>query len=376
MRFRQSWHLADIERWERVGWVTPSGAVAIRNDLAAQRSNLRFAGVLATLAAILIGFGAMSFVAANWQEMSKLARLGVIFAGLWATLGGAALLAHKGFARFAEAAMLTAVTIYGAGIMLIAQMYHMDGHPPDAVLLWAIGAVAAGLLAQSRSALAAALVLLLVWSGMESFGEGLYQRIHWGFLPAWGLVAAGFALTGWKPGINLLGLTMVVWLIESAAISDGTRLFNGGVENYNGRLALILIGTAAMFASDAARVWSKRWPDLPSSLMLQGAIVAFAGAYLMQMTAWRGNGILMFGILILAGILGVLALAWRNDFRGALWFAYAAFTVEIVTLYVTKIGTLLGSAGFFVGAGLIVAALAFAAHRLHAETSTRIGVRS
>ncbi len=34
-------------------------------------------------------------------------------------------------------AVLAGIALYGASIMLIAQMYHMDGNPPDAVLLWA-----------------------------------------------------------------------------------------------------------------------------------------------------------------------------------------------------------------------------------------------
>ena len=56
------------------------------------------------------------------------------------------------------------IAVYGAGIMLIAQMYHMEGNPPDAVLLWALGALLAAVLLQSNPALAATFVLLVVWS--------------------------------------------------------------------------------------------------------------------------------------------------------------------------------------------------------------------
>ena len=45
--------------------------------------------------------------------------------------------------------MLGGIAVYGASIMLIAQMYHMEGNPPDAVLMWALGALLAAVLVRS-----------------------------------------------------------------------------------------------------------------------------------------------------------------------------------------------------------------------------------
>ena len=39
------------------------------------------------------------------------------------------------------------IAVFGASIMLIAQMYHMEGNPPDAVLTWALGALLAAVAA-------------------------------------------------------------------------------------------------------------------------------------------------------------------------------------------------------------------------------------
>ena len=60
-----------------------------------------------------------------------------------------------------------------------------------------------------------------------------------------------------------------------------------------------------------------------------------------------------------------LAWAWRTENRTALWIAYAVFSVEIFSLYLKKIGTLLGTSLFFLVMGLIVAVLAVIAFRLH-----------
>src|SRR4029453_13697956 len=119
---------------------------------------------LAVLGAVLLGFAAMSFVAANWASMSKLARLALLFSGMWASYGLAAALFVRRLDGFAHAAVLLGIAVYGAAIMLIAQMYHMEGNPPDAVLMWALGALLATVLVRSNPALAATFVLLVVWT--------------------------------------------------------------------------------------------------------------------------------------------------------------------------------------------------------------------
>jgi uncharacterized membrane protein len=186
----------DLTRWQSAGWVSDAGATAIRAELAAAKAPIGAAGVLAILGAVLFGFAAMSFVAANWNDMSKLARLVLLVGALWAFYGGAAYLFARQLAVFANAAVLGGIAVYGASIMLIAQMYHMEGNPPDAVLMWALGALLAAVLLRSNAALAAAFVLLAVWTGME---RGINETAHWLFLLPWAATAAVAAWLAWPP---------------------------------------------------------------------------------------------------------------------------------------------------------------------------------
>src|SRR5688500_6869200 len=119
----------DLARWQSAGWVSEAGAAAIRAELAARKPALGAAGVLAILGAVLFGFAVISFVAANWDDMSKLARLVLLTAALWGCYAGAGWLFARGLAAFAHAAVLAGVAVFGASIMLVAQMYHMDGSP-------------------------------------------------------------------------------------------------------------------------------------------------------------------------------------------------------------------------------------------------------
>lgn len=362
--------LKDIERWQAAGWITQPGAAAIRTELEQRRSHIGLAHVLATLAAVLIGFGVMSFVAANWQEMSKLLRLAVIFFALWGAFAGAAALQRKGHEGFASALVLTGVAIFGAGIMLIAQMYHMDGHPPDAVLLWGIGGVATGLLTRSNPALAASLGLFVLWNAMEMGFGGPSTPINWGFLPAWAAVAAGYAMTRWRPGLHLLALAICYFIVNSAYLA-------GGYDKVQGHLTVTLIGSALVAVSMLFGEAIDRWRQISGAMLFYGFIMAFCGAFALQFVVDRpGAYTLFYGIIVLAAIVGVLVWAWRTDNRAVLWLAYLGFSIEIFSIYLKKVGTLLGTSGFFLATGLVFSALAYAAYRLHDQTTARKGAAS
>ena len=58
--------------------------------------------------------------------------------------------------------------VFGAGIALVGQMYHLGGDFAGGMLLWAMGALATAALTGSRGALAVALVAATIWSNMRS----------------------------------------------------------------------------------------------------------------------------------------------------------------------------------------------------------------
>jgi len=99
----------DLTRWREQGWIDDAGLNGIRADLAGRGRGIGLATTLAVLGAVLIGFAAMSFVAANWQEMPRLARLGLLVVALWGCYGLAGYLLTRGLEGFGHAAVLAAV---------------------------------------------------------------------------------------------------------------------------------------------------------------------------------------------------------------------------------------------------------------------------
>src|SRR4051812_6966025 len=122
------WLDEQLPAWLTQGVITPAQADLIRrlyppSDVALPWGMLIFSGI----GAIVIGLGVVLLLAYNWQLIPKFGKLGLIF--------GALLLAHWGGLRYlpapdwrrqlGEALSVLGTMLFGAGIWLVAQVYHI-----------------------------------------------------------------------------------------------------------------------------------------------------------------------------------------------------------------------------------------------------------
>ncbi|HAH10209.1 MAG TPA: hypothetical protein DCL48_08920, partial [Alphaproteobacteria bacterium] len=213
----------DLDEWIKRGLVPESSRAAILESAGAGQG-MSFASILGILGAILIGAAAMSFVADNWERMPKLARLMVLFGGMWLAFGLGWFLAH-GRPVLSQAFVLLGVLLFGANIMLVAQTYHINAHYPDGILLWAGGAMAAAALIPSRASLALAIGLGALWTHYEHFDFD--KALHWQYLGFWALGVATAIVLNWRPAIQLSAVALIYWAIIS---TEGLRLLLGWSE--------------------------------------------------------------------------------------------------------------------------------------------------
>ncbi|WP_072396649.1 DUF2157 domain-containing protein [Hyphomicrobium sp. CS1GBMeth3] len=343
----------DLTRWREAGWITPEGEAAIRRDVEKGGVHtIGLANALAILSAVLIGFAIMSFVAANWQDMPRIMRLGMLVAALWAAYGLAGFLARRGMPGFASAAILLGVAIFGGSIMLVSQMYHMDGNPADAVLLWAGGALLAGVVLRSNPSLAFAMVLVVYWGISEAIR---LERVFWPFLIPWALISAAFYWQRWRPGVHLSGIALTGFII-----SLGYRLNDGHAHGL-----VVAAGLVVMAASVAGERLKPELPALWAGVLNYGLIIAFAGLLALQFFEEpKLDVFILLAVLALALLIATIWWGLKAGNRGALWLGYTGFSIEVMAVYTKTIGTLLNSALFFLVAGLIVSGLAAVAYRL------------
>lgn len=108
--------------------------------------------IVVTIGAILVGFGFFSFIASNWQEMTKGAKVLIIVTTMTSSYIFGWFFREKWhYEKIGEALILLGTILYGAGIFLIAQIFHIRENWPDGFILWMIGIIVMALGAESFS---------------------------------------------------------------------------------------------------------------------------------------------------------------------------------------------------------------------------------
>jgi len=123
--------------------------------------------VLRAFGVLLFGAAVMLVVGHNWSDLARGERLATVVAGV-------ALLQGLGFwytfnARRTGSVLghLAGCLMFGAGIALVGQTYHMDAHSPDALLAWCLGTLPFALALESALLHLATIALASTWMIME-----------------------------------------------------------------------------------------------------------------------------------------------------------------------------------------------------------------
>lgn len=410
----------DINLWIERGWVTPANAEAILRQASTGVRARSMASVLAILGVVLIGFAAMSFVAANWNEISKLTKLVMIFAAMWAGYGAALLADRRNKPNFAQAALLLGLLFFGAAIMLIAQIYHIQSDDPGGILAWCLAALFAAALLPSRPALALGFLLAGVWT---AFTHDLdTNAVHWTFLLVW-IPAMWLTLAlSWTPAIHLGLLALVFWLgINATAFTQVFDLNNAGLLGAFGLMALALWLKGIALSKSMAR--------LGTIMEHYGIVLAFVLLWVLQYAdSFHDSGrpnvwLLSFLLLSLGGLtlwarrnaqlqlrdlaaMALMALVFvgRPLFvdHGGLWpwlnvglilglsawlisygahresrmtvnLGFIAFGGETLYVYFEALGTLLGTAAFFLLGGVLLIAGSLIMERMRRRIVGTVG---
>jgi uncharacterized membrane protein len=408
---------ADLIRWVGEGLVTAEAAGAIRRSVAAE-GGFKLPGLLGLFGGLLIASSMAAFVAANWELIPRLLKLAAILIGVVAALGIAARLDSRGSRMGADAAASCGVLIFGAGIALIGQMYHLPADWPAGALLVALGALVVAALLRSNGALAIAFVALCAWSGgrwQESQGalQGTFFLVY---LPAlwlaWGrqnrlvhhlaVLALAFWLVmvpgdwvgrGFDYGLLAYGLAISASFVAlgATALDRGGLALLGcclpwGLFGFVLMLDFELIRILDLYGSRAGRAF---WANYAAYAAAFAAIAACAGLARDRRFAWPLALALVLGLVVplvfwsglatgLAGkvvvaslVLGsAIALVVAGVTGGVRRLTLAGsgmFGLAILILLWQTIGTLLDQSLFFLVAGALLLALAGAARRLFAR---------
>lgn len=206
----------ELPLWIEQGWVKAEAEKAILDHVASQSDGgaRRLTMAFSILGVVLLGAGVITFFAANWGEMSKLSKLAALFGSMWAAyITAYYFLEARDFPHLGQAMLLLGVILFGSNIMLIAQIYHIDSHYPNGVLIWSIGGLITAYLMGSQPAMIASVGLAILWTSMESFG--FERAFHWPFIVLWAASLPIIVRLQWRHSLHVALVGLIIWSWQS-----------------------------------------------------------------------------------------------------------------------------------------------------------------
>jgi uncharacterized membrane protein len=171
---QREWLRGEVPSWERDGLISSAQTQAILARYPAPAAGGLPWGMIifSCLGAVIVGLGLILLLAYNWDAIPKYGKLALVFGSLAAVqvAGLRLFLGRERFQPLGEGLCLLGTMLFGAGIWLVAQIYHIDEHFPNGFLIWGLGALGMALAMPSIAQAMLATVLLTIWSGTERVG--------------------------------------------------------------------------------------------------------------------------------------------------------------------------------------------------------------
>jgi uncharacterized membrane protein len=338
------WLREQLELWVSGGLLSRDQADRIRaqypeGKTAAPWGMILFSG----LGSALLGLGVILLLAYNWHAIPRGMKLATILGAVASShVLGLIFLRHEDWRRqLGDVFTVLGSMLFGAGIWLIAQIYHIDEHFPNGFLLWGSGALLMAWAVPSVAQGILAVIVLCVWNCVEAWRFD--AAIEWG--------PAGMALLvgtlAWRRRSRLLLFVMLAgfslsWVATTSAVS-GKMIIPGILCLSALWLALnVLLPRHGWFAQSAP-VWEFfGWMGLTISTYL----LSFHGIA-DDLLGWRRGsalpdaGVLLVHIwapfvlaLVAWGVVAVGALRrtepWQSDVTMELWLAPLAAVAAVV----------------------------------------------
>lgn len=357
-----------LERWRVAGLLTAEQCERIRQFEAThgEGQEHRLLRVLGILAALFIGFGLISLIAANWDLIPAALKLFVYFV----VLGGLGLSLSRlgrmpGF--LAEALPISYLVAILGGIGLIAQVYHLPNNGWSGLVMWsALGLAPTLVVGRDKTSLVWLLSYVSAWAawitsgGSSPFGLGeradLIVRVDLFFLQ-WALVGLGAFGVGYvrlptslQPWVRPLSLGLV-FLFYPYVLSFTFGAF-GSSEPRPQWTAYGVVLLAWLWAP-----WFWPWLNRIQRMLVLAGLLAFSLrallilAYGQHMDKHWANLAETLAVLVQGTAMAILALHYQED----RWFHLLGLLMagRVVLLFVTLFGSLMLS-----GAGMILMGIA------------------
>ena len=391
---------AEVARWQADGIITAEQAEAIRNRYASDSPEVggsaignRVVTVIAIMGAALIGLGIIAFIAANWSDIPKLAKLALMVVGTPAIYVIGWFIGYRfGYARVGIAIILLGAIAFGASIHLVAQTYHVPVNHPNLVPLWFLGVIPLAYITRSQAVLGLSIILFLAAAGFraQEWVPGLDSEeaimLIPGLLPlgaflfAAGRMQARFADTRQFARLcdvsGLLAASVAIYVLSFDFLweeigRDGLSFKVLTIEYW----VVVVVAAVAIAAMIVVAAW-RAAEQRPGQIWWEAGAVgsmALVAAVMWLGLAFGGEWLWwVFNLVMLAGVLAMIAAGYRLNRAYLINLAVPIFAITLFTRYFEFGLGLLGQSVAFIVAGVILLAGGFGMEYLRRRLVRRI----
>ena len=380
----------EVDEWERDEMITPQQAQAIlarypedSADYEAARRRQALVVGLSILGAALVGLGVITFFASNWDEIPRGVKLGALVAGAALSYGAGYLLWQRlGYSTVGIALVLLGCIIYGAGVHLIGQIYHIPVDHPNLTAFWFLGVLPLAYATRSKPVMFLAIVLFLVAAGFRLphwlaevydadaviLASALYLALA---VLLYAIGKAKSLFDGWEPAGGLfraigliVGFGALYLLTFHDLIEEAGRIEGADYRYWSLTYAVSVVAVAILVALEWRRVRRGRG-TLVEPLEIATVILLLTASHVLARVpvGWEPLYTIVINALFALSALGLMVSGYLQGREGRVNLALALIALFVISRYFEYSTTLFDRSLVFVGAGVILLAGGFALER-------------
>lgn len=197
----KEWLRREVKSWEREGIVKPAQSKAIlakykdrtlgltKKTSADESKHSKLIAIVSILGAILIGIGAILFVASNWQEIPKFFKLALLFGATFGLyFAGWRLQCDKStHPKIGQALVFLGSIFVGVTIFLAAQIFNINANTHWLMLLWFLAVAPVSYGFHSKPTLVLLQLLFVGWIAAFLEGGNEFFSVLEGFVEGYGV---------------------------------------------------------------------------------------------------------------------------------------------------------------------------------------------
>lgn len=301
MSRQTDWLQSEIKKWMREGLIDQSTGQLLAARYPAASGGTWGFSLITAIGAIVFGLGVILFFAYNWADLPKIGKLAMIFVALLAFHLLGWYQRPPGNRNLSEGFHLIGTMLFGAGIFLIAQIYHIDEHYPNALVVWGAGALLFAWVLPSVIQGIIATFLIGAWGLSEVFDFGV---LH---ITSVGLLCFAVLPLAWMQRSRVL-LAIVLVATLTVLLANVGRHVDAEI------VAYLLLAVSVLLIATSYLTAKTGFPESADVLRFIGAfvycIIVFAMTFLPEFTRWSPQVVGDLEIIMVAGLLGSAAVLW------------------------------------------------------------------